>query len=310
MTLVIAGYEHEKSVDYSRFSDEARPYVPEMKVDGLFAIADSAITSHQGGRTILNGFRKVYEMEARLWKPDFMPDGSFRGYSQVYEKRPFFIGFAGSTLTAQHILNSISEHLGRLRISYSREGFSDAIKYEVIRHCQKNPLDSRGISNWDDDTFLDNDFKGLLKGEVIANFVEYSINEALHSASRYKLSMAEFEAMHTEFVCGTWCPYEKRHELYLFRMRSKRGEDGVLVAFTEKQLVETGEVVVLGMHRRFGGLAQDRFNLALTNFKSPASEIYGLLEECIDEIQNEGSKEIDRPISFRRLNRQKITRVK
>lgn len=310
MTLVIAGYEHEKPIDFSGCSDEARPYAPEMNVNGIFAIADSAITSHQGSRTLLNGFRKVYEMEAKLWKPSFMPDGRFRDYSNTYEKRAFFVGFAGSTLTAQHILNSITEHLGKLRISYAREDSDGSIRYEVIRHCQENPLASPVISYWDDDTFTNRDFNGLLTGTVIANFVEYAINNALRSASSYKLSIEDFQTMRTDLICGTWCPYVKRHELYLFRMKSKPGEDGVLFAYTEKQLVKEKEVAVLGMSERFGALAQVRFNSAVSNFTSPANEMYKFLEECIDDIQNEGSKEIDRPVTFRSLNQFNITRLK
>jgi hypothetical protein len=310
MTLIFAGYEYEKSPDYSWFSDDAPPYVPEMRVCGLFAVADSAITSHQGGRTILNGFRKVYELEAKLWKPYFMPDGSFRNYLEVYERRDFFVGFAGSTLTAQHILNSITEHLSQLRISYSRVGGYGPIKYEVIRHCQTNPLASPGILYWDDETFTDRDFEGLLKGSVIAEYVEYSINNALFSASSYKLSMAEFQDMRTDIICGIWCPYAKRHELYLFRMMNKKGEDGVLFAYTEKQFVKENEIAVLGMTNSFEVSAQQRFNEALSNFKSPAGDMCKFLEECIDQVQNSGSKEIDRPISFRRLNQSEITRVK
>jgi hypothetical protein len=310
MTLVIAGYEHEKSIDFSSFADDAKPYVPEMNVDGIFAIADSAITSHQGGRTLLNGFRKVYEIEAKLWKPYFMPDGSFRDYLNIYESRDIFVGFAGSTLTAQHILNSITEHIGKLRISYARENGDGPIRYKVIRHCAVNPLSTSEVSYWDDDTFTDRNFEGLLTGTVIADFVEYSINNALRSASSYKLSMEEFQAMSTDLVCGTWCPYAKRHELYLFRMKSKRGEDGVLFAYTEKQLVKENEVAILGMNNRFGAMAQDKFNAALSAYISPANEMYKFLENCIDEVQDEGSKEIDRPISFRQLNRFNINRVK
>lgn len=310
MTLIFAGYEHKKSLDFSSFSDDAPPYVPEMEVCGLFAIADSAITTLQGGRTLLNGFRKVYEMEAKLWKPYFMPDGSFRSYIEIYERREFFVGFAGSTLTAQHILNSISEHLGKLRISYSREENRGPIKYEVIRHCQANPLNSAEASYWDDDTFTDRDFEGLLTGSVIADFVEYSINNALRSASSYKLSMEEFQAMHTDLICGLWCPYKRRHELYLFRMMNKQGEDGVLFAYTEKQLVKEDEIAVLGMRNRFEVSAQKKFSESLSNLKNPSGEMYRFLEECIDEVQNDGSKEIDRPISFRVIDELKITRVK
>jgi hypothetical protein len=105
MSLVIAGYDYEMLWD-SKMDD------------GIFAIADSAITSHQGGKTILNGFRKVYELEAKVWKPNFTPDGYFRNYLDIYTTSPFIVGFAGSTLTAQHILNTITGHLEKLKISY------------------------------------------------------------------------------------------------------------------------------------------------------------------------------------------------
>lgn len=281
-----------------------------MEVCGLFAVADSAITTSQGRKTLLNGFRKVYEMEAKLWQPYFMPDGSFKEYLNIYERRPFFVGFSGSTLTAQHVLNSISEHLGKLRISYSRENSYDSIKYEVIRHCQKNPLVSTGASHWDNDTFTNNDFIGLLTGSVIASFIEYSINEALLSAASYKLSMEEFSAMHTDLFCGLWCPYQKRYELYIFRMLSKRNDKDELFPYTEKQLVKEDEIAVLGMRKRFETLAQSEFSQALATCKKPSSEMCRFLEECIDEVRSSESKEIDRPISCRLLNDVKIIRTK
>ena len=307
MTLVIAGYEHEKSIDLSEFSTEARPHIPKMHVNGIFAIADSAITRNEGSKTLLNGFRKVYEMEAKLWKPDFMPNGSFRDYYHTHESRKFFIGFAGSTLTAQHILNNISEHLGKLRISCAREDYSGPLTYKVIRHCQANPLIASKVTHWGDDTFTDRDFEGLLTGEVIADFVEYSINNALLSASRYKLSMNDFQEMQTDLVCGVWCPYAQRHELYQFRMKSRQGVDG-LVAYTEKQLAKEGEVVVLGMRNKFEAAAQERFQSTLSCFASQADAMYNFLGECIEDVHNRGSKEIDKPISFRMLNRNNIVR--
>lgn len=309
MTLVFAGYNYSKSIEFTCFSDDAPPYIPEMEICGLFMIADSAITASQGDRTLLGGFRKVYELEAKLWKPYFMSDGSFRNYLDVFESRKYIIGFAGSTLTAQHIINSITEHLGKLRISYSRKDSFSPIKYEVIRHCQRNPLTFSGASYWDDDTFLDNDFVGLLTGEVIADFVEYSINNALHSASSYKLSMREFQSMHTDIVFGVWCPYKKRHELYLFRMLRKTDDNDIPLAYTKKELLKEDEVAVLGMRDRFESNANTRFRQALENFNPPAEIMYQFLGECIDEVQNNGSKEIDRPISFRKLNENKINRI-
>lgn len=312
MTLIIAGYEYSKSLDYSLFLDEpTESHTPKMEIDGLFVVADSAITSHAGGRTLLNGFRKVHSIEAKLWKPYFMPDGSFRDYLEVYETRNLFIAFAGSTLTAQHIINSITEHLSNLRISYERENGDGEIKYNVIRHCQKNPLTSGSFpSYWDNDTFLSRDFQWLLTGEVIASTIEYSMNDALRSAGKYKLSLQEFNAMHTEIVAGVWCPASKRHELHVYRMLSKAGDDGVLVAYTSKALVPPDQIVVLGMRNTFEAAAQDAFSTAIKSLTPPGPIMYKFLEEAIDKVQKSGSKEIDRPTSYRNLNKHTVKRIR
>lgn len=310
MTLIIAGYEYSKSTNFLLYAEEGVvPPPPSMDLDGLFVVADSAITAHKGGRTLLNGFRKVHCIEAKLWKPYFMPDGSFKDYLEVYDTRQLFVAFAGSTLTAQHIINSITEHLSNLRISYRRENEIGTIRYDVIRHCQLNALFS-DLSYWDDDTFLDSDFKELLTGEVIANTIEYSMNEALRSATRYKISIDEFNAMQTELVAGIWCPVRKRHELYLYRMLRKRGADGVLVAYTESSLVPENQVAVLGMRNQFESGAQNAFNNALSSFTSPAILMYEFLNNAIDQVQNSGLKDIDRPTSFRKLDRNQINRIK
>ncbi len=309
MTLIIAGYEHSKTPDHSRFIKDAPPHTPEMKFSGIFAIADSAITAHKGGKTLLNGFGKIHEVEAKLWKPYFLPDGSFKDYFEVYESRRLLIGFAGSTLTAQHIINGITEHLGNLRISFSRKNDIGPISYKVIRHCQKNPLASSAeTSYWDDDTFLNSDFEGLLTGEVIADIVEHSINNALRSASKYKLDMDDFISMHTELICGTWCPHKKRHELYVFRMLSDRDEDGVLFAKTKKELVKENEVAVLGMRSDFETDAQTKFNDAISKFNEPTEVMREYLEDCIDTVQSSGSKEIDHPVILRRIEQHKISK--
>ncbi|ENC9762108.1 hypothetical protein [Pseudomonas aeruginosa] len=310
MTLIIAGYNHEKSIDFKKFADSpVPPYTPSMDLNGLFVVADSAITSHSGGRTLLNGFKKVYTIEAKLWKPYFMPDGSFRDYNEVYDKNQGFVAFSGSTLTAQHIINSITAHLESLRISYNPKSFGEPIEYNVVRHCQRNPLKTDSITYWDDYTFLNRDFEGLLTGDVISDCIEYSINEALRSAGRYKLSIEEFRDMHTELVSGFWCPVKKRHELYVYRMLSKQGEDGVLVAYTEKILVPSNEVAVLGMRKEFELRAQNEFNSAMADFESPAERLHAFLDLAINEVQDNGSKQIDRPTSFRKLKNGRIKRI-
>lgn len=310
MTLVIAGYNHSKSLDYSSFaSDTTEVYEPVMEVNGLFVMADSAITSHAGGRTLLNGFRKIHTLEAKLWKPYFQPDGSFKDYQEVYETNELFVAFAGSTLTAQHIINSIHGHLGQLRISYERASLSSSVEYKVIRHCQKNLLVSDYGSYWDDDTFTNRDFEGLLTADVIANVIEYSVNDALRSASSYKLSMEEFRDMHTEIVAGIWCPVSKKHNLYVYRMQSRPGDDGVLTAFTSKELIPSGSIAVLGMRRTFESRAQEAFETAIGKFITPDRTLWAFLNDAIDEVQASESKEIDRPAALRTLERGRVRRV-
>lgn len=309
MTLVIAGYDYEKSLQYTWDGNiTSAQDKTEMEICGLFVVADSAITSHKGGRTLLNGFKKVYCVKANLWKPYFMPDGSFKDYLEIHEQREAFVAFAGNTLTAQHIINSITAHLENLRISFDRHG-DGSIYYNAIRHCQRNPLITNEISYWDDDTFLSRDFDGLLTGELISKTTEYSINEALLSAGRYKLSIEEFEAMRTELVLGVWCPYRKRYELHLYRMLQKPGNDGVLIAYTEGKLLEPNKVAVLGMRTQFEAPAHVEFENSIRGNLSPSTALNQFLNRSIDKVQESGSKEIDRPTTFRRLSRNGIERI-
>lgn len=303
MTLIVAGYEYAKSVDYSKYSDdEAKTSDPEMELEGLFVVADSAITD-ANGKTLLNGFRKTYEIDVKLWKPNFSPSGSFHNYIQVFETNKIFISFAGSTLTAQHIINSITTHLGKLRISYRRSE-DGSIAYTALRHCQNNPLEQNSSgSKWDGDTFLNRDFEGLLTGDLIACTVEYSITDALTSASKFKLEMDDFIAMHTELVAGVWCPVKKRHELYVYRMESKRDDDGVLVAYTQKRLIPENEVVVLGMRKEFENQAQEAFNNSLSAFIAPSQEMLKFVRESIKSVEAQGKKGIALPMSLVTLKR-------
>lgn len=305
MTLVIAGYDYERSFQY--VWGGGRDTEPGMDLCGLFVVADSAITSHGGGRTLINGFKKIYRVSANLWKPYFMQDGSFKDYFEIHEKRDVFVAFAGSTLTAQHIINSITAHLENLRISFGRNE-DGSIYYNALRHCQKNPLVTNEASRWDDDTFLPADFDGILTGELISKTTEYSINEALLSAGRYKLSMEEFQAMRTDLVLGLWCPYRKRYELHLYRMLQRSGADGVLHAYTEGRLLAPNEIAVLGM-RTFEADAQTEFDNSIRNQSSPSAALNRFLKDAIDKTQRAGSKEIDHPTSFKRLNSIRIERI-
>lgn len=298
MSLLFVGYESEK-ISFSKWGNSTSYYHDK----GIFAIADSAITSYQGTKTLLTGFRKIYDFEAKVWEPYFSPDGYFRGYSHVFTKSPFIIGFAGNTLVAQHILNSITGHMEDLKISYIERKPSEAIQYTIKLPCEKNLLiHSPGLTLWDDDTFLKSDYEDLLTGEFMANAIEHSINHAISSAREHRLDEEEFKQMFTDLFCGVFCPVKKEHQIYIYRMRTKL-EDGLLVAYTIKEFLNKDEIAVLGMRQQFETQAKGVYLHAIQQNKSPSQELELFMGTCIDTILSSGSFEINRPIIHKKLDR-------
>lgn len=116
---------------------------------GIFLAADSAITDHRG-KTLLNGFRKIYPVRAAVWEPYFVGE-YFHSYQSEFQAIEVAVAFAGSTLSAQHYMNSISEHLGNLRITFVKG--RDPIQYRIGLSCESNPLEDPRVG-FGDDIFL------------------------------------------------------------------------------------------------------------------------------------------------------------
>jgi hypothetical protein len=299
MTLVVLGHNFEKGFSWG--SEDAG-----MVPNGLFAASDSAITSN--GATLLGGFRKVYSVPIKIWKPYFLGQ-DFHSYRDVHHESECFIAISGSTLTAQHVLNSISEHLSKLRISYERpESYGQPGRYIVIRHCQKNILHEDG-TQWSEYTFTPNDFIDIENAEAVAVNIEYSINEALKSARKYKLDENSLIAMYSEFAAGVYCPVTQKHKLYTYRMDKKKNSEGVYEVFAEKEEVQTGNISVLGMRQRFEEEAQQIFNEALQSGSEPSIAIFRFLNKAIDEVRGSGGQDIDRPSVLKHFNRGKVSNV-
>lgn len=299
MTLVVLGHDYEKGCSWR--NEDAK-----MVPNGLFAASDSAITSN--GSTLLGGFRKIYSVPIKIWKPYFVGQ-YFHSYREIHFESECFIAIAGSTLTAQHVLNSISEHLSKLRISYERSGaYGQPGKYIVIRHCQNNIL-YEDASQWSEDTFTPNDFIGLENAEAVSANIEYSINEALKSARKYKLDKNALEAMYSEFAAGLYCPITQMHKLFTYRMNKRLNEEGVYEVFAEKEEIQPGDVCVLGMRQKFETEAQKIFSEAIKSGNKPSIAIFEFLNKAIDEVRGSGGKDIDRPSVLKHFNRGKLSKV-
>ncbi len=299
MTLVVVGHQFEKESTFSLENDaEGTPRKSVMKPIGLFAVADSSITAPKsnGTKTLLGGFRKIYPIEIKVWKPHFT-GVYFHSYQQVYYEAECFIAIAGSTLTAQHVLNIISEHLRKIRISYKRsKELMTPGKYILIRHCQQNELEiKQGIDQWDENMFTPNDYINLVNASDIAEIVEYSINEALSSARKYKIDGESLNAMYSEFAVGMYCPRERNHQLFVFRMGSRLNADGIIEVFATNERIEEGRVAVLGMKNEFEAMAQDAMKSAIDEDILPSQKFFDFLNQAIDKVRNNGSFAIDRP---------------
>ena len=295
MTLVIAGYnqsfnlrsstqniEHHRSTEYR--IDEWEP-----KSSGIFVMADSTI-SDGGNKTILGEFRKIYSVPIKLWKPSFRAD-LFSGYNSTFIELQCFLAFAGNTLTAQHLMNFVSNHLSKLRISCA--DVAGPIDYKVLMHCEKNPLLNPNMY-WGDDTFYTQAYSALLTADRLAEVISHSLTVALSSARKYKLSSVEFEKLQTEFVAGIRCPTSNEFKLFKFTYHLET-VDGIFQPKFKTSYVRPDEIAVLGLSDEFESRAKMVYNLAIREKKSAAAELFKFLNTAISEKSEKGLFDIDRP---------------
>jgi hypothetical protein len=267
---------------------------------GLFAVADSAITSPDG-KTLLSGFRKVYPVPIKLWKPTFIQE-SFKTYQNVYWETEAFLAFAGSTLTAQHYMNAVDEHLANLRITcFPNDG---PIRYRVGLLCESkdNPL-FKPNTYWGEDTFVDRDFDGLLTDEVIVDTVQHSLEAAVRSARGYKLDEREFHSLLTHFAFGFRSPEAGgEYRLYQFDMETEQDPEGLMQVRVRRKSVSPGQVAVLGMRGEFGSRAQSAYERALSSRQPVEAAIFEFVQSAVREVKSASGTGIDMPVVWWRLD--------
>lgn len=315
MTLIISGYVHSTggNTDYSKLPKEIvrTPTDKSQKEPGIFSIADSVITTiGSAGKTpLLKGFKKIVNVPIKLWKPYFVgPD--FRGYLSTFMECECFIAFAGSTLTSQHVLNLITNHLGDLRIDYrsKRVGLGEFV---VVKKCDHNELISTAAhSQYDDDLFIPHkDYVGILTADVIVNVVEHSINKALNSAKEFRLSEKAFNEMYTEFTLGINCPSTGEDVIYQFNMDKRLNEEGVFEVFVNKLKIAENQVSIIGMRNEFKDRINGIVESAINDNLNLCDELTKFMAQAINEVDERGSFEIGRPIVVKKLKDRKVEKV-
>lgn len=276
MTLVIAGHHLEKGV-FGDISDYE---------DGLFAVADSNITS---GRTVLvSGFKKVVEIPIRVKGLNFL-DEYFNGYRGIRHETGCFVAFAGSTLVAQHILNSIKNHLDELYPTYNGEDYELAMTCEKHKHLKS--------IDYSVDMFLEQHLDCLLTGELISNVVCHSIKAVLEQAKRHDGMKERFSAFQAEFILGVQCPVSRQYELYEFYILP----DSERLARVEKVPIPKGKVAVIGKRDQFSKEAQSAFDESVSSAKCTSTEMHKFLAKAIDSQNEIGIYAIGKPCGLYRL---------
>ncbi|MBI3714209.1 MAG: hypothetical protein HY253_14780 [Burkholderiales bacterium] len=296
MTLVIAGHDIEK--DCSQLNFKGKNY-------GLFVAADSTITD--GYQTLLTGFKKIYSVPIKVYEPYFVGE-YFRDYLSPFLETSCFIAFAGSTVIAQHVLNSITNHLALLRYGYEGGSYTSPGKYQILMDCEKNSLrDSR--NTWGDDMFLKSDLEGLLSGDLISRVILHAIEGALASAKRHKIDERGWKSLLTQYVVGAYCEIEKRNRLFTFIPKFEKDIHEVIINIVvDVNEIQPGNIAVLGMSE-FGGRARQDYEIAFETNHDVKTAMFSFLNQAIDEVQNNGKKEIDYPSVLKAFNQGKLTEL-
>ncbi|WP_312088046.1 hypothetical protein [Acinetobacter variabilis] len=276
MTLVVAGYEG----------------------DEIFFIGDSAITSDNV--PLLSGFKKIYAVPIVVHAPYFLRTFKnyvpFRGY-----QGECVIALAGSTLIAQHVINSVVGHLDKIRVKHDYD--ENGIKYSLIRHCntRDNQLYGPAYTEYDDDVYLDKDIFNSITIDNIKQIIEYSIKEALSSASKYYQCEKKWgSVINNEYLFALACPHTKQNFLYQVKLVEEKIEGGIK-AVPEISEIPKGSIGIIGL-KKFNSNINEEYQKLLA---TPSKISFGMLN-CIENIINacnaEGFKGIAKPIIYKRFN--------
>ncbi|CAI3129338.1 hypothetical protein MWMV8_MWMV8_00821 [Acinetobacter calcoaceticus] len=279
MTLIVAGYDNEE----------------------IFFISDSAITDQEGKR-LLSGFKKVYSVPIILHKPYFVR--TFKRYFpfESYSGECVF-ALAGSTLVAQHVINTINEHLRKIRIIH--EYHNGNIKYSLIRHCDitNNPMYRSGYREYDDDLYKDYLIEKDIDISDILKIIEYSVNEAFKSAIYHATEKTWNTLLNNEYLLALYCHKTKQNYLYKLSLVEYTNDENLLKIRCHIVLIPKSDIAIIGTTK-----FNDQITNSYASFKQNVHEsnvpqkMLILLSDIIATANTGGDFGISRPIIYKTFN--------
>lgn len=261
MTLIIAGY--------SRGGFE----------EGIYFAADSHIT--QNNLILVKGFKKVIELPIRVKGLNFCGDW-FNGYLGNRYEGLCAIAFAGSTLVAQHFINSMKNHLSELYPTFSEGRYQIVMSCEQVKHLKNNV--------YNEDMFLERDLDSILTGEYLSQVVCHSIEAVLNKAREHGSMKRLFVAYQAEFIFGVQCPRTREYQLYQYEIVP----DDELEAKVEYIRISSDNLAVIGEKEKFKESASEVLSRCSPEDK-PSHAIFSFLNQSIDNENSIGNNGIGKP---------------
>lgn len=157
---------------------------------------------------------------------------------------------------------------------------------------------------WGEDTFTNSDFNGLLTTSAILKSVTNSMDTALRSARKYKVTEQDFEGLRTELLLGVWCP-QNGHSLWKLKMDAVEVEE-ILSPVVQVTSIESDEVATIGLSG-FEDDAKEALKKALHSRVSVSDSMRSELEACIDRTRALCKPVIDKPTYGLLLNKGKVS---
>lgn len=261
--------------------------------EGVYFASDSHIT--QNNQVLVKGFKKVIEVPIRVKKLNFCGEW-FNGYNGNRYESACTIAFAGSSLVAQHIINSIKNHLGELYPTYHDGNYKIVMSCEVRKHLRQ--------ADYDESMFTDRQLDNLLNAEQISNIVSHAIETVLKKARQYGSMGSLFTAYQAEFILGVQCPQTREHHLYQYEILPDE-ELGAKVNFFA---IEKNALAVIGA-KKFKEEAITEL-ADCSNNEKPSEKMFAFLNSVIASETSIGNNGIGKPSVLYNMNGRTLTRIK
>lgn len=276
MTLVIAGYNRG------------------VFEEGIYFAADSHIT--QNNHILVKGFKKIIELPIRVKGLNFCGNW-FNGYLGNRYESACAVAFAGSSLVAQHLINSMKNHLSELYPTYL-DG-----RYQIVMSCERRKH-LRNSDSYSEDMFLGRDLDNILTGKYLSKVVCHSIEAVLNEARKHGSMSRLFVAYQAEFIFGVQCPQTREHQLYQYKIVP----DEELGATVEFQKIAQDSLAVIGGKIKFRESALEALKGCPPSDKQSYT-MFSFLNQTIDSENSIGNNSIGKPSGLFNLEGRTLKKI-